>query len=155
MYKTEIHTNWNMRRAGETETIPATVPGSVYGDLLADGKMEDPFWKDNEVEATKLMDYDYEYETSFDCPDEIIGCDEVILRFEGLDTIADIRFNGCLIGHTENMHRTFEFSVGNLVKPSDNELKVYFHSPNKYIAEAFEKAPTLGTEDAMNGFVHT
>lgn len=154
MYKMEIHTNWNMRRAGETETIPATVPGSVYGDLLAAGKMEDPFWKDNEVEATKLMDYDYEYETSFDCPDEIIGCDEIVLRFEGLDTIADIRFNGCLIGHTENMHRTFEFSVGNLVKPSDNELKVYFHSPNKYIAEAFEKAPTLGTEDAMNGFVH-
>lgn len=154
MYKTEIHTNWNMRRAGETETIPATVPGSVYGDLLAAGKMEDPFWKDNEVEATKLMDYDYEYETSFDCPDEIIGCDEIVLRFEGLDTIADIRFNGCLIGHAENMHRTFEFSVGNLVKPSDNELKVYFHSPNKYIAEAFEKAPTLGTEDAMNGFVH-
>lgn len=154
MYKTEIHTNWNMRRAGETETIPATVPGSVYGDLLAAGKMEDPFWKDNEEEATKLMDYDYEYETSFDCPDEIIGCDEIVLRFEGLDTIADIRFNGCLIGHTENMHRTFEFSVGNLVKSSDNELKVYFHSPNKYIAEAFEKAPTLGTEDAMNGFVH-
>lgn len=154
MYKIEIHTNWNMRRAGETETIPATVPGSVYGDLLAAGKMEDPFWKDNEEEATKLMDYDYEYETSFDCPDEMIGCDEVILRFEGLDTIADIRLNGCLIGHTENMHRTFEFSVGNLVKPSGNELKVYFHSPNKYIAEAFEKAPTLGTEDAMNGFVH-
>lgn len=154
MYKIEIHTNWNMRRADETETIPATVPGSVYGDLLAAGKMEDPFWKDNEEEATKLMDYDYEYETSFDCPDEMIGCDEVILRFDGLDTIADIRLNGCLIGHTENMHRTFEFSVGNLVKPSGNELKVYFHSPNKYIAEAFEKAPTLGTEDAMNGFVH-
>ena len=58
-----------MRRAGEQEWLPASVHGSVYGDLLANGRMEDPFLKDNEDKALSLMEYDYEYVTQFDCPE--------------------------------------------------------------------------------------
>ena len=38
---------WEMRAAEDSNWIPATVPGSVYADLLDAGKMEDPFWRDN------------------------------------------------------------------------------------------------------------
>ncbi len=154
MKSINLDKNWTMRRAGTSEFIPASVPGSVYGDLLAAKKMEDPFWKDNEERALQLMEYDYEYSTSFDCGDEFLDADEVFLHFDGLDTIADVSLNGRLLGHTENMHRIWEFPVKALLKKTGNELRVYFHSPTKYIAEAFRKAPTLGTEDAMNGFVH-
>ena len=154
MRKINVNNNWEMHRAGDGEWITATVPGSVYGDLLQAGKMEDPFWKDNEIEALKLMDYDYEYRTSFSCDDELLGSDEVILRFEGLDTIADITLNGVKLGHADNMHRTWEYSVKDILKRTDNILSVYFYSPTKFIADAFAKAPTRGTEDAMNGFVH-
>lgn len=149
-----LQDNWKMHRVGEQEWISAVVPGSVYGDLLREGKMEDPFWKDNEDEALKLMEYDYEYSTSFACDSGLLASDEVILRFEGLDTIADITLNGVKLGHVENMHRTWEYSVKELLKEENNTLSVYFYSPTKYIAEAYEKAPTRGTEDAMNGFVH-
>ncbi len=154
MKKVLLHNNWKMHRSDEQEWIVATVPGSVYGDLLNAGKMEDPFWKDNEDEALKLMDYDYEYRTSFSCDKELLSNNEVILHFDGLDTIADITLNGVKLGHVENMHRIWEYSVKEFLKKENNELTVYFYSPTKYIAEAFEKAPTLGTEDAMNGFVH-
>ena len=154
MKRMTLHDNWKMHRSDETGWNEALVPGSVYGDLLRAGKMEDPFWKDNEDAALKLMDYDYEYSTSFSCEEELLTSDEVILCFEGLDTIADITLNGEKIGHVENMHRTWEYSVKELLKKEDNTLSVYFHSPTQYIAKAFEKAPTLGTEDAMNGFVH-
>lgn len=154
MKKVLLHNNWEMHRADEQEWIAATVPGSVYGDLLNAGKMEDPFWKDNEDEALQLMDYDYEYRTSFSCDKDMLANDEVILHFDGLDTIADIILNGVKLGHVENMHRIWEYSVKEFLKEENNELIVYFYSPTKYIAEAFEKAPTLGTEDAMNGFVH-
>lgn len=150
----ELNTNWKMHRAGESEYIEATVPGSVYGDLLNAGKMEDPFWKDNEDEAVKLMEFDYEYVTTFDCDKEMLDKDEVIIHFDGLDTIADIILNGVKLGHVENMHRIWEYSIKNYLKEKANELRVYFYSPNKFIAEAYEKAPTRGTEDAMNGFVH-
>lgn len=149
-----LNQNWLMSRVGDNETIPATVPGSVYGDLLAAGKMEDPFWKDNEDEALKLMDFDYQYTSSFDCDEDLLASDEVILRFNGLDTIADVYLNDVFLGHAENMHRIWEYSVKNILKTEGNTLRVYFYSPTKYIADAFEKSPTLGTEDAMNGFVH-
>lgn len=34
MIEQTLHTGWTMRRAGEQEWLPASVPGSVYGDLL-------------------------------------------------------------------------------------------------------------------------
>ena len=71
-----------------------------------------------------------------------------------MDTIADITLNGVKLGHVENMHRTFEYSVKEFLKEEDNTLNVYFYSPTQFIANAFKKSPTLGTEDAMNGFVH-
>lgn len=149
-----LHDNWTMKQIGTTENIKATVPGSVYGDYLAAGKMEDPFWKDNEDSALKLMEYDYEYSTQFDCEESLLASDQAVLRFEGLDTIADVFLNGELLGHAENMHRTYEYSVKELLKTEKNELKVVFYSPTKYIADAYAKAPTRGTEDAMDGFVH-
>ena len=38
---------WEMRPADEPAWMPATVPGSVYADLMDNGRMEDPFWRDN------------------------------------------------------------------------------------------------------------
>lgn len=149
-----LHENWTMKQIGAEKIIPAQVPGSVYGDLLAAGEMDNPFWKDNEDNALKLMDEDYEYRTVFDCDGELLSSDEIILHFDGLDTIADIFLNDVMLGHAENMHRIWEYSVKELLKKEGNILRVYFYSPTKYIAKAFEKAPTLGTEDAMNGFVH-
>lgn len=143
-----------MRQVGTEEWLTAKVPGSVYGDLLAAGKMEDPFWKDNEDAALALMEYDYEYESEFTCDKELLSAEEVVLHFDGLDTLADIYLNGEHIGYVDNMHRTWEYQVKALLKEEGNTLRIVFHSPNKYIAAAFEKAPTLGTEDAMPGFVH-
>lgn len=153
MEKQLLNSNWTMRRTDEAESIAAQVPGSVYLDLMAAGKMEDPYWKDNEDAAIKLMDYDYEYVSSFSCDEDMLGKSEVVLVFEGLDTLADIYLNGSHIGYADNMHRTWKYAVKDILK-ADNELKIVFYSPTKFIDEAYSKAPTRGTEDAMNGFVH-
>lgn len=154
MKKILIDKNWKMRRADEERFYDASVPGSVYRDLLNAGQMEDPFWKDNETEALKLMDHDYEYSTTFICDDEMINMSELMLVFEGLDTLADIYLNNRHLGSANNMHRTWKYPVRSLLNTGENELRVIFHSPTRFIEEAFKKAPTLGTEDAMNGFVH-
>lgn len=154
MIKIDLNQNWEMQQVGWDKTIKASVPGSVYGDLLDAGLMENPFWKDNEDEALKLMDYDYEYTTCFNCDSDTLNSDKVMLHFDGIDTLADIYLNDVLLGHVDNMHRVWEYSVKEYLKSDENILKIHFYSPTKFIAEAFEKAPTLGTEDAMNGFVH-
>jgi beta-mannosidase len=154
MNKILLNNNWTMRRTDSEDKLPATVPGSVYSDLLDNGQMENPFWKDNEIEALKLMDFDYEYETSFDADESFLNADQTILRFDGLDTLANVYLNDTHIITANNMHRTWECDVKALLKKSGNTLKVIFHSPTKFIADAFAKEPTLGTEDCMQGFVH-
>ncbi|MCR4656470.1 MAG: glycoside hydrolase family 2 protein, partial [Lachnospiraceae bacterium] len=137
-----------------SDFIPATVPGSVYSDLLKAGKMEDPYWRDNENEALELMKNDFEYRGSFNVDaDEFAGADEAVLRFNGLDTIADISLNGKPLGSVNNMHRVWEYPVSELLREQGNELVILFHSPVKYIDEQFKEDPAiLGSEDAMRGF---
>lgn len=154
MIRQNIDTNWQMRMVGEEAFQPAVVPGTVYTDLLRNGKMEDPFFKDNEEKALQLMDEDYEYRTTFSCLQEFLDCHRTVLHFDGVDTIADIYLNGTWIGAPDNMHRIWEYEVKEILRLGENELRVVFHSPTKYIEEAFKISKTYGTEDAMDGFVN-
>ena len=43
----------------------ASVPGSVYHDLLQAGLMPDPFYRHNEDDALKIMEYDFVYSRDF------------------------------------------------------------------------------------------
>ncbi len=61
MKKRIIDKAFVMRIASEETWYPATVPGSVYGDLLDNGVIEDPYWRDNELKALELMNEDFEY----------------------------------------------------------------------------------------------
>ncbi len=142
-----------MRRKGEQDQ-PAVVPGTVYTDLLRNGNMEDPFWKDNEIRALPLMEDDYEYEVHFDSEEELMKQDRILLHFDGLDTIADIYLNQELVGNAYNMHRIWEYDVTRILKEKENVLRVVLHSPLKFIREEFARCRTLGSEDAMDGFVH-
>ena len=153
MLMKNMTTGWKMHQVGENSWFPASVPGTVYTDLLENGQMEDPFWKDNENKALVLMEKDYEYKTVFQC-DELRKSKKVWLRFEGLDTIADVYVNEKHVGNAENMHRIWEYDVTDVLTDGENTLRIYFHSPLQYIKEAYAKQPTRGSEDAMDGFVH-
>ena len=136
------------------ESIPAYVPGSVYNDLLKAGRMDDPYFRDNEDGALMLMKNDFEYKGAFNVSkSELDDADEVLLRFNGLDTLTDIRLNGHILGSTNNMHRIWDYSVKDMLKENKNELVVLLHSPVEFIAKEYEADPAiLGTEDAMRGF---
>ncbi len=150
-----LNKNWQMKQAGQDGIRkPARVPGTVYTDLLRNGDMEDPFWKDNEIRALPLMEEDYEYETCFDLDRDLMGQDRILLRFDGLDTIAEIWLNERYIGKAFNMHRVWEYDVTQSVRETGNRLRVVLHSPLRFIREEFAKCRTLGSEDAMDGFVH-
>ena len=154
MITAEVHSGWQMRQAGWEEFLPASVPGSVYYDLMQNGKMDDPFWRDNFPKALKRMDHDYEYKTEFAADKALLKSDAVLLRFEGIDTVADVFLNGEKLGHTENMHRTFEFEVKDLLKEEGNELRVLLHSPTRFIKEEYKHNVADGSEEAMVGFAN-
>ena len=132
--------------------VSAAVPGSVYHDLLSAGCIEDPFWRDNETEALRLMENDFVYSRRFEVGADLLGCESVILRCEGLDTLAEIRVNGALAGTAENMHRIWEYDVKSLLREGENDISVRFASPTKYIREAYALSRADGSSDAMVGF---
>ncbi len=117
MKKTVLEHNWQMKIIGENVYgIPeawtdAQVPGSVYGNLLQKGLMQDPYYRMNELDALKLMENDFCFRTSFVLTEEQLEADCLMLRFDGVDTLSDIYLNDICIGHTDNMHRIWEFDV--------------------------------------------
>ncbi len=134
------------------DPIPATIPGSVYSCLLENKLMPDPYWRDNELDALKLMENDFLFTEHFVPEKEVLSSDRVILKFDGIDTIADITLNGTFLGHTENMHRSFEFDVKELLKEGENELAVKFFSPLKFCAASHEKIKNMESTDAVPGY---
>ena len=154
MNRIDIDQQWKMRIAGEEKWYPAQVPGSVYNDLITAGCLEDPYYRDNELKALNLMKNDFEYRGSFDVDSAALeDSDEVLLRFNGLDTLARITLNGHVLGNANNMHRIWEYPVRDILRLSGNELIIELASPVKFIAAEFKEDPAiLGTEDAMCGF---
>ena len=132
--------------------VPAQVPGSVYHDLLTAGEIPDPFYRDNENEALKLMDNDFIYSRSFTVPASLLENDAVVLHCDGLDTLATVTVNGCLVGTAKNMHRTYEFDVKSVLRAGENEISVKFDSPTRFIKEAYALSRADGSSDAMVGF---
>ena len=155
MMKLSLNGQWTLEvSGGKYGPVPAEVPGSVYHDLLSAGLIEDPFWRDNEDEALKLMEHDFRYSRAFELPEQMLAATALRLRCEGLDTLAEIEINGQSAGRADNMHRTWEFDIKPLVKPGANEICVTLRSPTRFIREAYERDRCEGSTDAMRGFPH-
>ncbi len=149
-----IDKSWVFSEYGKNEALTATVPGSVYSDMLDHKLIDDPFWRDNENDILKLSDNDYVYTCNFTPDSEILKEETVLLHFDGLDTLADVFLNGKLLGSADNMHRMWEYDVKQILTDGVNELRIHFHSPTKYIAEAYENDVIYGSSHAMRGFGH-
>lgn len=152
---------WQMRIVGDRDVygvngqdIPARIPGSVYGNLLEQGLMPDPYDRMNELTALPLMDNDFVFETDFSLTEEQLASDYLLLRFDGIDTLAKVYLNGRLLGDTDNMHRVWEFDLGWTAQAGENTLRVEIASPTRFIEEENRKVFTGGSTDAMRGFPH-
>ena len=153
MKKMSLNGAWTLEIPGtDFGPVPAQVPGSVYHDLLCAGKIPDPFYRDNENEALRLMEHDFVYMRSFCADASLLRCGTVLLRCEGLDTLAEVFLNGSSVGRADNMHRTWEFDVRPLLREGENRIEVRFSSPTRYIREAYAENPADGSSDAMVGF---
>jgi beta-mannosidase len=154
MNKLTLSGVWQMRRTDETEWINGTVPGSVYQDLLQAGKMEDPFFRDNEYEALELSKFDYEYTRTFSVDKDLLDHDVVLLRCEGLDTLCDLSINGSTVLKADNMHRTYEIDVKNVLVPGNNVIHVFIKSATLYALEKEKEQHLSSCADAVPGISH-
>ena len=135
---------WQVAEAGSTDFIPAQVPGCIHTDLMAARKLPDPFWRDNEASSQWVSDKAWTYRRTFLAAATLLARERVLLRCEGLDTLATIKFNGKELGRTDNMFRTWEYDVKPLLRSGSNEIEIKFDPVLPFIRakELARKLPT-------------
>lgn len=130
---------WEMKEVSKQGWLPARVPGCNYSDLLAAGKIADPFAGDNELKSLWVAQADWEYRRTFQVSELMCKCKQILLCCAQLDTICDVYVNGHLAGKGENSHRFYEFPVKQYLKTGENEIRILFHSPIKYVQEKHQQ----------------
>jgi beta-mannosidase len=151
MHQQSLSGQWTFRQADTKEWLPASVPGGVHTDLLALGKIPDPFAADNEKKVQWIAFTDWEYRHVFDASSEVLNEQKQFLVCDGLDTLAEASFNGKHLGKTDNMYRQWKWDVTGLVKEKGNELDILFHGPAAFITERQKEKPLPGGGDIPGG----
>ena len=152
MQKISLNGAWSLKIPNsEYPVVSAAVPGSVYHDLLTNGLIEDPFYRDNEMKALAIMDHDFHYSRTFCVDADLLCCDAILLHCDGLDTVAAVYLNGQAVGTADNMHRTWEFDIKPYLTEGENFLEVRLSSPTKYIAQFDSESGAKMMRDSMRG----
>ncbi|GCE10245.1 beta-mannosidase [Tengunoibacter tsumagoiensis] len=137
------------------EWLSAQVPGTIHQDLLAAGRIPDPFFGLNEEQVQWIGESDWLYRCTFDVPAEIAGGVEQDLCFDGLDTYATVWLNGQVILHSDNMFIPARVPVRHLLQAEGNELWILFESAllrGKALEAEFGKR-TLWNSDSSRLYV--
>lgn len=136
-----LHDDWQFRQARLNNWYPATVPGTVHTDLMANRIIEDPYFRLNERGVQWVDKEDWIYETHFEADAGLLARERIELVFEGLDTYADVYLNDEKVLAADNMFRRWRTEVKRLLRPGENTLKVYFHSPIKVDLPKYDSLP--------------
>lgn len=150
----KLHDGWRFRQGRSEIWYPATVPGTVHTDLIANEIIDDPFFRLNERAVQWVDKEDWMYETTFVASDDEVADSNQQIVFKGLDTYADVYLNHQRILNADNMHRTWKCDVKGILKSGENLLEVYFHSPIKVDLPKYDKYDytfNTGPDQSQNG----
>jgi beta-mannosidase len=150
---------WQFRQAGasqrgEEEWLPATVPGGAHTDLLALGRIPDPFVGDNERRVQWVAEADWEYRCQFAVTPELLRQAHIWLVCDGLDTLATVSLNGQELGHAANMFRQYRWDVKPVLKAEGNELRIDLESVVRHVAQKQAVRALPGVSQAIPGGPH-
>jgi beta-mannosidase len=146
---------WKFQQVGAEKWLLADVPGGVHTDLMASGRIPDPFVADNEKRVQWVAESDWEYRTSFTCTDGLLSEEKILLVCDGLDTLARLVLNGHELGTTDNMFRRYEWEVKALLNAKGtNDLTITFSSAVKYISGKQAVRALPGVPQAIPGGPH-
>ena len=125
----------------EAGWLPATVPGDVHLDLLANKKIDDPFFRGNEPKLQWIENESWEYRLRFDVTPSMLARSNVDMVFDGLDAAAQVYVNGTQVLAADNMFRIWRVSVKGYLHTGKNLLRVVFPSPIKAAQEVAARDP--------------
>lgn len=126
-----INEGWEVKAAGRPAwpAVPATVPGHVHLDLMKAGIIQDPFYRMQEIGAAWVDEESWVYTNTFKKPESQPG-EQILLCFEGLDSVGTIFLNGESFACFDSMHLPLTLDVTEKLQ-EENTLEITFESPQK------------------------
>ena len=103
-------------------SITATVPGAFELDFMREGLLPDIYFGTGSIETQKYENLHLYYHTRFEL-NKAVGFN-AFLRFDGIDTVAEIFLDGKKIGFTENMFHAHRFPLDG-IEDGTHELVVH------------------------------
>ncbi len=113
----------------ETDWFAAKVPGSVQQDLIASGRVPDPFKGINQAPIQWAGLTNWQFRKVIEVTPAMLKRDHLDLVFDGLDTFATVSLNGQKLLTTANAHRRWRIDAKSVLKLGRNELVVSIASP--------------------------
>jgi beta-mannosidase len=138
-----IQGDWKLRHIAEDFWLDAVVPATVMYNLFINKRIPSPYYGNNERLVQWVDTAEWQYGVFFDIDPELFKQKNIDLVLEGIDTYADIYFNGILLATTDNAFRTWRLPIKKiLVAPDRNYLVINFKSIGK-TTDAFAAASVL------------
>lgn len=120
------------------------VPGSALDDLVKAKKLpDDIFWRDNVNTVSEYEKCNYVYKKNFEFSGEH---KKTVIRFERIDTYADIFLNGTKIYHSENGNICHEIDITDYVLQGSNVLEVHLYSASEWVKDMPQRRGAFTTE---------
>jgi len=109
------------------EWLPATVPGNVRTDLLALGRIPDPFFGEQYKESLWVEEVDWWYRCRIEPPASFSTTSRAFLIFEGIDYLSAIFVNGNETIRHEGMfsRQIIEITVALRQGPADIAVRLW------------------------------
>jgi beta-mannosidase len=126
----------------------------VHTDLIALGRIPDPFVGDNERRVQWVAEADWEYRYQFAVAPELLRQPHIWLVCDGLDTLATVSLNGRELGRAANMFRQYHWDVKPLLKAEGNELRIDLESVVRHVAQKQAIRSLPGVSQAIAGGPH-
>ncbi len=138
MEKVILNGTWKAAGADHSD-IKAQVPGCIHTDLMDNGFIEDPYYRDNETDLMWIGKTDWTYERLFEIDSNVLAHKHVKLVCYGLDTLAEVKVNGKFIASTDNAFRTWEFDVKPYLIKGENKIRIKLFSTYPYMSKKVDE----------------
>lgn len=118
---------WTLHDAARPEDrLAASLPLDVHQVLLENGRIPDPFYRDQEDRVQWVHQRTWVLESEFELTAHDLD-QAATLRLEFVDTHASVAVNGQAVGEIANFFRRFHLNVGTALRAGSNRLTITLH----------------------------
>lgn len=128
-----LDNEWTIR-SNIIKEIKSKSPCTVLSSLLENKIIDDPYFGKNEIKANKYLQQDYIFSSYFSLSDEQLK-NYNYLFLDGLLTIAEVYINDEKVCDVFDYHLPKTILLDNQILRKENQIKILFKSPYKYIRD--------------------